>query len=362
MQSRIYFRNFLLCLLVFVCIVILSNYDTVIKCAQTIHRTAKCNYGSFQAPSYRKQCNSFHKKTEDNFCVVLNYQLDINQDLQKSLKLDTEGIDSSDNVKPAMPVLVTGASQNHFDEAQALFENIHLRLLFKYRNLKIIFYDLGLNSHSRKLLQKHCKCEVRTFDFKEYPRHVSALLTYTWKPIIIQLVLIEYSSVIWIDASIRFINPNFESFFFNSTDVGIKVLPGRGSIAHRTQLETFDYLGEDPCLFDVPELETGVVMLIRNKFTLRYIMLPWVSCALTLGCMTHPCSTWLHSGACTTKSPACGCCHRFDQSVLGIILTRLFHNKRQTLVGAISVKSPYPTKLQNCYYKINGSAYRVYCY
>ena len=33
-----------------------------------------------------------------------------------------------------------------------------------------------------------------------------------------------------------------------------------------------------------------------------------------------------------------------------------------TCVGAISVKSPYPTKLQNCYYKINGSAYRVYCY
>ena len=32
MQSRIYFRNFLLCLLVFLCIVILSNYDTVIKC------------------------------------------------------------------------------------------------------------------------------------------------------------------------------------------------------------------------------------------------------------------------------------------------------------------------------------------
>ena len=206
---------------------------------------------------------------------------------------------------------------------------MHLTLLSKYPDLKIIFYDLGLRKRSYKLLQTYYKCEVRKFPFTEYPQHVGTLSSYTWKPIIVQLVLKEHEFVIWVDASIRFLTPNLDSFFFNSTNVGIKLYPGGGSIAQRTVLKTFEYLGEDPCLFDVPELEATIIMLKRTRFTLTYIIRPWVSCALALGCMTHPCS--LAMFLCTTNSPDFGCCHRFDQSIMGIILTRLFPNQTKVL-------------------------------
>ena len=190
--------------------------------------------------------------------------------------------------------------------------------------MKIIFYDLGLSANSRKLLQKHCKCEYRAFPFHEYPSHVSTLNTFTWKPIIVQLVLKQYPSVIWADSSVRFINPTLETMFANPNDVGIKTIHGGGAIAKRTQLETFEYLDENPCLFDVPEREVTVMFFKRSRFILTYIMRPWVSCALSTGCMSHPCSTLIM--LCTAKYPVYGCCHRFDQSIMGILLTRLFHN------------------------------------
>ena len=241
----------------------LSNYETVIKCAYIISERVKCNFGTHQNTSNSNKCNAVKNKFEDNLRVVSNYRFNINKDYLRNLRLDYAGIQGLDaeRTKPATPVLVTAASENHFDETRALFENVHLTLLSKYPDLKIIFYDLGLRKLSSKLLQKYCKCEVRKFPFTEYPQHIRTLSSYTWKPIIVQLVLKEHEFVIWVDASIRFLTPNLDSFFFNSTNVGIKLYPGGGSISQRTVLKTFEYLGEDPCLFDVPELEATIIML-----------------------------------------------------------------------------------------------------
>ena len=324
-------RFFFLFLIVLVSCQLLFN-DVLITCLENISNAVVCHTTPSRNVLKTKECEAFPKDMSENIRVVENYRFEIDSNLLRSLELDKRGIDRlsrTKNVTQSLPVLVTAASENHFREAQALFENIHSRLLPKYPDLKIIFYDLGLREQSLHLLQKHCKCEVRKFSYKEYPYHVRVLFMYTWKPILIQNVLKEYSSIMWVDASVRFSHPNLESFFFNGSNLGIKLYPGDGSIARRTHLKTFEYLGEKPCMFDVPELEATVIMLKRSKFTLTNIMRPWVSCALSSGCMIHPCvliRIWCPSG-----NQDMGCCHRFDQSVLGIILSRLFHYKRNML-------------------------------
>ena len=324
-------RYLILFLLVLVSCQLLLN-DVFSKCVGNIFNAVVCHVSPFRNITTSTGCASFPKDISENIRVVENYRFNVDLKLLRSLHLDKSGIDGlsrTTKFTKSLPVLVTAASENHFREAQALFENIHSRLLPKYRDLKIIFYDLGLYEQSLHLLRKHCKCEVRKFSFEEYPHHVRWLFMYTWKPIIIQQVLKEHPSIMWADASVRFSHPDLKSFYLHENNLGIKLYPGGGSIARRTQLNTFKYLGEKPCMFNVPELEATVIMLKRSKFTLTNIMRPWVSCALSSGCMIQPCSSiriWCPSG-----NYDMGCCHRFDQSVLGIILTRLFYYERNML-------------------------------
>ena len=197
-RRREHIKSIFLFSLGVVFILSLSTVDTVIKCVHTISKRAKCYYGAYRNISDKKMCSDFPKHFEDNLRIVSNYHFNINPDYLTNLRLDNTGIEllDTDMRTPSTPVIATGASENHFNEMQAMLENIHFTLLPKYPDLKIIFFDFGLRQHSRILLQRHCKCKLRTFPFDEYPGHVSTLSSYTWKPIIIQLVLTEYQSVI----------------------------------------------------------------------------------------------------------------------------------------------------------------------
>ena len=58
-------------------------------------------------------------------------------------------------------------------------------------------------------------------------------------------------------------------------------------------------------------------------------MRPWVACALHYGCMDFQNSHSLLN--CTNESIEPHSCHRFDQSTIGILLTRHFNKKRTYL-------------------------------
>ncbi|XP_062616568.1 uncharacterized protein LOC134278267, partial [Saccostrea cucullata] len=147
---------------------------------------------------------------------------------------------------------------------------------------------------------------------------------YTWKPIILQMMLQEHDFVMWVDSSIRLMK-NVDELFNKAYNRGIQILQGTGSIAVRTQTRLFDLLKEKPCMFNYPEVQTGIVVIKRSSFTLKAVMYPWVLCALQYGCMDFPKSEQFLD--CTHGSKLSSC-HRFDQSVPGIILTRLFNIKR----------------------------------
>lgn len=177
------------------------------------------------------------------------------------------------------------------------------------------------------MVRKMCNCIFRKFPFELYPKHVRNLRGYTWKPIIIQMMLQEFDFVMWLDTSIRL--ENTDPYFVKAKCLGIQVLEGSGSIAVRTQKRLFEHFQENQCMFNYPETQTGVVIISRTHFTLNYIMRPWMACALEYGCMDFPnAETFLNC----SKKWILSNCHRFEQSTLGIIMTRLFNTRRHHLL------------------------------
>ena len=283
---------------------------------------------------------------ENNLQIIDNYPR-AEQEIINTLGLDDSGINilSGSNCQQhtSLPVLVTGVSSNHFNELKRLLTNI--KHVFT-NNIEIIVYDLGLTKTEISVLGTICKiCQYKAFNFSAFPEHVKHLNTYTWKPIIIQQTLRNFPSVIWVDTSIRFNHKIYQLINMTRyTSVMFNGLAGWDTYA-MTQPSTFKIIKEEPCLFDKPSVQSGFGIYYRNPLTLKYIMRPWVSCALTKGCMALNSHTddikYLYS--CGDKSKWMFRCHRFDQSFLSILVKRIFGNKRkmvmseEMLLGSVSI-------------------------
>ncbi|KAK3101497.1 hypothetical protein FSP39_004039 [Pinctada imbricata] len=280
-------------------------------------------------------CGTFPSSFEENLKIVTNYRFNVSLNYLHDLKLDDAGIESlSKRVSDRrIPVIVTAASSNHFREMQGMIEILHEKVMTSLE-FKFILYDIGLSELEAKIIKKNCRCEFRTFPFHKFPDHVRVLRGYTWKPIIIQKVLMEYDFIMWVDASIRFHGNILDSVFNEAYETEIKILPGGGSIADRTYGFTFNVLGEDPCLFRQEECSASCILIRRTNFTLHGILKPWLSCALQYGCMTNDNVEKMidcRKNKVLSDVPLHRC-HRFDQSVISILLTRLFNDNKDFLL------------------------------
>lgn len=193
--------------------------------------------------------------------------------------------------------------------------------------MKFVYFDLGLSKKELAFVTKFCNCEVRAFPVHMYPPFVSNLFNYAWKPIIIYTMLAEFNFVMWADASLNFFGSKNATynFFKAAKEVGIlgSKRPNEFSTFYYTKKETFLYLNESPCLFSLGEIGAGLITIWKTAFTWRYIVQPWLACALTENCMSHQNPKSLLK--CKPKIDSLHRCHRLDQSVLGIILQRLFN-------------------------------------
>ena len=274
------------------------------------------------------ECDDFYPSFKENLNKVLNYDFNVSSKYLELLNLDPAGVRNltSVDMDSAFPVLATAASSSHFLEIQGLIRDYHQKLLPIYPDMKLIFFDIGLTVYQLKLMKAYCKCEVRKFPFHIFPEHIENLGGYGWKPLLVQLLLMEFDFVMWTDASVRFDGRPFDKLIQDVKEIGVQVVPGWGSIAVRTNPRTFAAFGEQMCMFDYPEMEATWMAFKRTEFTLTAVMKPWVSCALQYGCMNFAKSKQ-YLKCPRGKKQRLGSCHRFDQSVLGIILTRLFNYK-----------------------------------
>ena len=132
----------------------------------------------------------------------------------------------------------------------------------------------------------------------------------------------------WMDASVRFQTKHLSWAFTHAQSLGVSASIGFGPIAARTQKATFQFLEESPCLYrDTNELEATFIMIYATDFIIQYFMVPWVSCALCKGCMVPKISPEKYLN-CKIENYYFSC-HRFDQSILSILMTRIFNQDLQ---------------------------------
>ncbi|CAG5116262.1 unnamed protein product [Candidula unifasciata] len=220
-------------------------------------------------------------------------------------------------------ILLSAASSNHYDEMQAMLHSLHSMVfpeLSKTENFSLVLWDIGLTSDQRQKVEKCCRCQVISFPFEKFPKRISDLHTYMWKPLLIRITLLRARKfVVYHDACIRY-NQFPGPLFDKGMTHGLYLLKGRGkaSTVHRTLPETFTYLGQKVCSFyPYQELIASYGVYKNDPFVLKAVTNLWARCAFEEKCMSpRP----------TIPSLSChyGPCHRFDQSALTIITTTLY--------------------------------------
>ena len=135
----------------------------------------------------------------------------------------------------------------------------------------------------------------------------------------------KHGFVFWLDASIRFKTGNLDWLLKQAQSHGILAAVGHYPIASHTQKATFEILQEPPCLYrTTKEFQPGFTIAYATDFVMQYVMIPWISCALTNDCLVPNVSPEKYLGC--YDAEYYHECHRFDQSILSLLMTRLFHN------------------------------------
>ena len=229
-------------------------------------------------------------------------------------------------------VVLTATSENHWLEsldAIASVQNI-------MPDMKIIMMDIGMSANQIEQLQRLRNVEVRKFPFDSFPPHVRRLEVYSWKTLSIQMILSEYEIVFYMDTSIRLKRPLVDILIPSVQKFPIKVRNNGMYDGAFTMDATYKYLGVtrkqmSKCL----QKEAGLVMYRNCSFLHERIMSALVDCALHEECITPSGASNLGCNMdkyiqqvnqiITIEQVENIGCHRFDQSVMTVILEREFH-------------------------------------
>lgn len=225
-----------------------------------------------------------------------------------------------------IPVLVGGSSSNHFNEALELFKNLNSYVRPVYPTA-LYFFDLGLKPDEIRQIKDMCNCTVLTFPFEKFPPHVKDLQSYTWKPLIIKMMLQTYRFVMWMDTSVRFETSDLDPLFINAKKEGVMSRHDVHLLPAHLHEETFIFLQEPPCLYrNLTEFQAAMLLFHSDhKLIYDYIFTPWLKCALIEKCMKTRKPTGGKLLYCKSNK-VYHSCHRYDQAVLSLLLFRLFPN------------------------------------
>ncbi|KAE9548917.1 hypothetical protein FO519_007862 [Halicephalobus sp. NKZ332] len=202
---------------------------------------------------------------------------------------------------------------------------------------KIIVYNIGLEPFQVEILQKICNVFVENFPFEKFPNYFKILNHYRWKPIVIAMALKKYGHIIYADTSVIFKSSSFlripsDFSFFNEKRERSPYLL-HSSTGHTiypvTMSSIYDYFPTDiEKMKSTPMYEAGLVTVFRTRRALK--LLKWyVLCALEKNCMVPSTTNPIHYCG-SMKSSESPECHRFDQSVINVLLANqyLFNVKR----------------------------------
>ncbi|KAK7477616.1 hypothetical protein BaRGS_00031164, partial [Batillaria attramentaria] len=197
-------------------------------------------------------------------------------------------------------IFVSAASTSHYTEMQGTGVKPRLRNVFpRVKNYTFILVDLGLGPKQRNL---------SLIDKAEF--------------------------VIWMDTSVRWsaVSP-LDPVFQRAKERGLQLREvNSGVISVRTTASTFDFYGDMTCQYTrFSEIESGAGIYHNEEFVREVVLDPWVSCAFDTRCMCV--EKYRKLLGCSASPPRRdNRCHRFDQSSLGIIVSKLFLHQRGKLI------------------------------
>ncbi|XP_053400744.1 uncharacterized protein LOC123557931 [Mercenaria mercenaria] len=257
------------------------------------------------------KCNeTFNKTLKENLDVIKNYPRGNAAEYLLKLGVDKTGPDKL----RTFPVFATALTSIQ------VWKSVHILCLFWACSLQ----------YSK--VKKNCRCEIRRFPFEKFPPHVFELKTYAFKPIIVQMLLMEFGFVWWMDSSLRFMTSNIDPALDYAKKYGILhtvSTDNRNScgMTKHTDTRTFEFLHEDRCKFrPFGEIWATTAMFHFDRVS-RVAVEAWATCALNKNCIAPTGSD--KKLTCDYKKDYDGRCHRFDQSVLGIITRRIFHEQNR---------------------------------
>ncbi|XP_059151103.1 uncharacterized protein LOC131937582 [Physella acuta] len=229
-----------------------------------------------------------------------------------------------DHIPESDVIFLSASSSNHYEEMQAMFENLHTNVYPKVENFTFVLVDIGLTKQQRNITEHHCRCLVVTFPFENFPKHVRDTHCYSWKPLIIRAVIEKARKMlVYMDASIRW-TKKIDVVMKRADKYGLQLsrFTSSARITVHTMREMFEYSHETVCAFaPFPEINAYTGLYKRDDLIIKTILNPWARCALEATCM---CPVNPYQVIHCNVAPADHKCHRFDQSSLGIMTAKLY--------------------------------------
>jgi hypothetical protein len=177
-----------------------------------------------------------------------------------------------------------------------------------------IVYDLGLAPPQRaRLAARFPWATVRPFDFSPYPEFVRlrprSINSNAWKPQVIEAVVAEAAGpVLWLDSATVVVG-SLDPIFAWIERTGLYVpFGGTASIAELTHSAALAALGAPPAATRARQRASGVVGIDPRHPRARALAAAWARACLDARCVAPPGATLDN--------------HRFDQSVLNVLLAR----------------------------------------
>jgi len=217
-------------------------------------------------------------------------------------------------------MFVTACSADHFTESILL-----VRSLQKYMpGRRVLYWDIGLTAAQAAAVRQLCGVEYRRFDATKYPPHVATLVTYAFKPLILMESFAESQVLWWVDASVRFTQPNVDYVLRTMKERHGLVLfrDPEHSVWSTTNPQTYNYLSTDEEGLKRTVTAPGTSFLVANTPEMFSTVLFWLySCSLDERCIAPV----MHPEPCNVTQPdVFANCHRFDQSVITLLAANVW--------------------------------------
>lgn len=249
------------------------------------------------------------------------------------------------------PQLVTGISENHFDE-----HTVTINTVFdNHPGQNIIIYDLGLTAKQKNHFKADDRFIFKRFPFKKYPKKMVWLTGMSWKILAWMDCLMEYGACQWFDASIKFeSSPKLiieEYIYARNSSFVYYIHPAPHNAPWATHPIMFSYLPSNITKLNQKTAnmcQSGAVLMYNTVEFQQKAMKYAIGCALTPECMfpnyelserrtdimnermaekSNPWGSFEHKH-CPGFSKAPWNkpfnCHRYDQSLMAILISNMY--------------------------------------